>query len=64
MDDTFRRLERSWVRSEAGSSIHVTGPTDTSPYHFQYPSGYDSRCGWCYLNAPHSEAAHLQKIGA
>lgn len=42
--------------------IHLAGPNDTSPAHRTYPTGYDSRCGWCYLGANHSIAAHVQRV--
>jgi hypothetical protein len=35
---------------------------DTSPTHHTYPTGYDSRCGHCWLNHSHSEEAHQQQI--
>ncbi len=60
----FERLERGWIRREADRHpIHVADGADASPVHLTYPRGYDSRCGWCYLNAPHSEAAHAERIG-
>ena len=41
----------AWRRHEAdGHVTHVASGTDRTPVHFQYPRGYDSRCGWCYLN--------------
>lgn len=55
----FRRLEGlAWVRYEGGGHVHVVSGSDLSPEHRQYPGGYDSECSWCWLNAPHSEAAH------
>jgi hypothetical protein len=43
-------------------SIHLAGREDTSEAHRTYPIGYDSRCGWCYLGANHSEDAHQEGI--
>lgn len=64
------RLERGWVRrtdewTTGGYplSVHLAGCDDTSPVHRTYPTGYDSRCGWCWLNAPHSGDAHAMKVG-
>lgn len=66
----FRRVDRGWVRDEPGylsggdrAYTHVVDDRDESPHHHTYPTGYDSRCGWCWLGAPHSEAAHAAKIG-
>jgi hypothetical protein len=65
-DVSFSQGERgAWRRHEAdGHVTHVASGTDRTPVHFQYPRGYDSRCGWCYLNATHSEQAHRQEVGA
>ena len=65
-DVIFSQGERgAWRRHEAdGHVTHVASGTDRTPVHFQYPRGYDSRCGWCYLNATHSEQAHRQEVGA
>lgn len=38
---------------------HCTGPDDHSPTVVRE---YDSRCGWCYLGAPHTLAAHVDQI--
>ena len=35
-----------------------TGPGDTSPPKVTYPTGYDSRCSWCFLGHAHTELAH------
>jgi hypothetical protein len=43
-------------------AVHLASADDKSPAHMTYPTGYDSRCGWCYLGANHSTAAHAAKI--
>jgi len=43
-------------------ATHCTGPEDTSPVHSTYPTGYDSRCGWCYLNANHTQDEHRANV--
>lgn len=65
----FRQVDgRGWVRRDEGllsaghpNWCHVTGKDDTSPAH-SIVNGYDSSCNWCYLNAPHSEAAHAADL--
>lgn len=48
---------RRW--SDGGlDHVHLSGPTDTSPVHSTYPTGYRSGCGWCWLGAPHTADAH------
>lgn len=66
---TARRVDRGWVRDEPGelsgggaAYLHLADRHDVSPAHVGYPSGYDSRCGWCYLGAPHTVAAHDVKV--
>lgn len=41
--------------------IHLADAHDTSGPHRTYPTGYDSRCGWCWLGANHSENAHKER---
>jgi hypothetical protein len=64
-------LERGgWVRDVPGEItsggyalvVHLADRGDTSAQHVTYPSGYDERCGWCWLGANHSQAAHARKI--
>lgn len=43
-------------------SIHLAGRDDDSPAHRTYPTGYDSRCSWCYLHANHTEQAHTAEV--
>lgn len=38
-----------------------TGRDDRSPHHATYPTGYDARCGCCWLNIPHTEAFHAKE---
>ncbi|MGH9090189.1 MAG: hypothetical protein ACRDZR_02225 [Acidimicrobiales bacterium] len=52
----------AYVRSDG---CHIATRDDTSPEHRTYQhgshqGGYDPACGWCYLQARHSEAAHRQ----
>lgn len=70
-ETTFRRLEgSSWVRDHVGEItsggyalvVHVVNAEDDSPCHSTYRTGYDSRCGWCYLGANHSTAEHARKV--
>lgn len=42
--------------------VHVTGPDDVSPDHVTYPTGYDERCGWCWLGGAHSDAEHDRRV--
>ena len=65
-----RRVERGYVRDIPGETLsggggaylHLAGPDDVSAAHVTYPRGYDSRCGWCYLGAPHTADAHAAKV--
>ncbi|WP_069164574.1 hypothetical protein [Nocardia altamirensis] len=41
--------------------IHTAGRTDISDEHSSFRA-YDSKCGWCYLNAPHTENAHIASV--
>lgn len=50
-----------WHSSTRG---HLASRRDTSPQHLMYPSGYDSRCIWCWLGYAHSEAAHAAGISS
>ena len=69
---TIRRLARNpgLVRTdELGGerfSVHVASLEDFTPRHngMTYGDGhaYDSRCGYCWLHACHSEAAHAERI--
>ena len=59
----FDRLERGWVRrGEDGHPVHVLDDADRSPVHHTYPRGYDSDCGYCYLNATHSVRRHVRSV--
>ena len=63
---TFARVDRSgWVRWVEGGDhtayMHAAGEGDTSPEHWIY-GGYDDRCGWCYLGAPHTSSAHDRSV--
>lgn len=41
---------------------HAAGRDDRSPPHRTYPTGYDARCGMCYLNAPHTDEYHDEEV--
>ena len=58
----FRRVERGWCRYDEHGHLHVLSRDDHTPEHHMYPSGYDSRCGMCWLGAPHSDALHEDRI--
>lgn len=60
---TVRRLEYGWVRYDGQDvGVHLASADDTSPYHLMYPTGYDARCSYCWLNIAHSEDAHAERI--
>lgn len=40
---------------------HAASRSDVSPRHRIYPD-YDHRCGWCWLNATHTQDAHAREI--
>ena len=42
--------------------VYVTHDGDTSSVHATYPTGYDDRCGWCWLGAAHSEDEHAARV--
>ena len=62
------RCDRGYVRVMHGErlndggrcSLHLASQHDESPA--QSSRFYDSRCGWCYLNAPHSSLAHSTSV--
>ena len=56
---TICRMEGGFLRSDG---CHVASLTDFSRCHLTYPTGYNPTCGWCYLNASHSEEAHQQAL--
>lgn len=44
--------------------LHAASLDDRSgphPIHMG-PGGYDHRCSWCWLGAPHTELAHEQSV--
>lgn len=59
-----RAIDSGWtgyhyVRDTPGNPpMHLAGRDDSTPSHRTYPTGYDSKCSWCWLGAHHSEAAH------
>ena len=51
----WRRLRRG---TDGADESFCAGPDDySSP-----PEHYDSRCGWCYLGASHTEHEHARKV--
>lgn len=61
----YIRIDRvgGWVRehhSEPGLYVHVAGKEDSSSVYLGHKTSLT--CGWCYLNAPHSEDAHASKV--
>lgn len=65
-----RTRDWGWTREEQGRRLdgapafcHVTDSNDESPIHHTYPTGYDSRCGWCWLGYTHSEFEHGRRVG-
>ena len=63
MVSVIRRLERGYVRDVPGACLHLSrslGPADESPQHL---GEYEPKCGWCWLNASHTEAAHAEAVG-
>ena len=50
----------TFTRWSNGIHTHVADADDFSPTHDR-ASAYDSKCGWCYLNASHSEREHARK---
>jgi hypothetical protein len=44
----------TYTRWTAGRHTHVSDSEDFTPEHDR-GSGYSRECGWCYLNASHSE---------
>lgn len=45
-------------------AIHLASRDDASQAHRTYPTGYDSRCSWCYLHANHSALAHAAEVAS
>ena len=69
MSDCVRTDLGGWARRGHGYDgmgrtvwEHVTGPDDMSPTHVTYPTGYDDRCGWCWLGGPHSQDEHAARV--
>lgn len=46
------------------TSIHSYDADDTSNSHGNYPTGYHPDCGFCWLNAPHTELFHQCELSA
>jgi len=41
-------------------TIHCASLHDVSPLHLG--DKYNPNCGWCWINAPHTEEAHNAKL--
>lgn len=39
-----------------------TNPKDSSGLHLTYPTGYDAKCSPCWLNIPHTNALHDERV--
>lgn len=60
------RSGNGWIRPMPGeflsgggaAYLHAADREDTSPAH----AGYDPDCGWCWLGAPHTRAAHQVRV--
>jgi len=53
------RLDRTWYRDDGA---HVASATDQTPIHTADSVRDGSSCGWCWLGATHSEAAHSAEV--
>lgn len=71
----FKRLEGGGVRraelyhpNDGSRSVNewsfAASTADTSPRRSTYPTGYDSRCGSCYLGFTHTEDLHAERVAA
>lgn len=56
---TYRVIPGQTLSGGGGAYLHTAGAGDVSPAF----TGYDAECGWCWLGAPHSVAAHNGKVG-
>ena len=48
----------TWWRDTEGNPVRSSGPDDQTPGH----SGYDSRCGMCWLGYGHTQDYHAIAI--
>lgn len=58
--------DEEYYRKADGSMVEetrhcLTRGDNSAPYSY-YPTGYDSRCGMCYLNAGHTTERHNHAI--
>ena len=72
--ESVRAVDRGFVRDLPGFTsgghpivVHLLDCEDTSPVFVGYVDGRNvqrpNECGWCYLNASHTVAAHEAQIG-
>ena len=60
----YHRIDKAgWGRTQPDESktIHCAGPNDESPTVIVHKI-YDGECGWCYLNAPHTQDLHDRSV--
>ena len=67
-DPSGQSTRRTWLRDDTwtdpatGDSWPITrwaaSADDTTPRHSTYPTGYNARCGHCWLGASHTRALH------
>ena len=61
--DSRNELAEGYVGADENYyRVFRTGPFDQSPLHITYPSGYNSDCSHCWLNASHSVQAHAANL--
>jgi hypothetical protein len=69
--ERFDRIDHGWVRWDRWPDdgtiehLHAAHGNDLSdPWLLSQNNhtGYDARCGWCYLGAPHTINAHNWKV--
>lgn len=58
----IRRVGASWVRYDDDGPVHAAHGDDRSPVHTTYPTGYDERCGWCWLGYAHTDDGHAERV--
>lgn len=61
-EEVIHRLERGSYHSSTRG--HLASKDDKTPEHMTYPTGYDPKCGMCWLGYGHSEAYHQQAVAS
>ena len=50
-------------RGYCSNGLHLADKDDSTEQHLiNADGGYNPKCGWCWLNAGHTEAAHALKL--